>query len=238
VVGVLFSVEAFCYLQGGTEMQRFAEFWKSGTKGKLVISCGGLTALLCLFSFLILLLPNEATQQADEKLTETQVVAEAEPTSARKPTDTSPPTNTSCPTDTPNPTATFAPEPTKALSDISFLQIVERFEQCCVGQQWGPAEEWNSYVESILGERVQWSGLYEFMVDEGTYYRVGVQMSPPQRYGIGNARVDLILPYDIREKLEALNADQMVTFQGEIADIVTAYLVFDCVQLDHVIFLE
>lgn len=90
-------------------MQRVAQFWKSGTKGKLAIGCSGLLVILCLCGVVTFLLPDESGKQASEEPAATQVVAEAQPTSTPEQTETPLPTNTLRPTDTPQPT--FTPDP-------------------------------------------------------------------------------------------------------------------------------
>jgi len=94
-------------------MQRIAQFWKSGIKGKLVIGCSSLLVILCLSTALCtalgaLIAPKESTQQTREESTATQAVADAEPTDVLRPTETPLPTQSSPPTDTPKP----APTPT------------------------------------------------------------------------------------------------------------------------------
>jgi micrococcal nuclease len=101
-------------------LQRIVQCWKYGTKGKLLVGCIGVLVVLCLCGPLALLLSIQPVQQAGEKPTATQTVAEANPINTPKPPQTPAPTNTLRPTNTPPPTAT----PTPAFQRVE-AQVVE-----------------------------------------------------------------------------------------------------------------
>jgi hypothetical protein len=203
--------------------------------------------LLCLSALIVYVFaccPSSATKPSApiaETATVQRLAVPLEPTDT--PTPLPSPTETPTPADTPQPppplpTATLTPEPTQEVSELSFFEIREEFERCVkmqreeTGEGWGPTEEWDSYRDSILGKRVQWSGWFHVAVDEKSHYRVVVHMDSPDE---SDGHVNLILPYDPRGELDW---HQEVAFQGTISDIATAYMVFDSVDLTDVTFVK
>jgi len=106
-------------------MQRIAQFWKSGIKGKFVIGCSSLLALFCACSLLgVLVGPSDSTQQGDDG--RAKATSMSEPTDTSRPTITPRPANTQRPTSIPNPTDTVqptnTPEPTSTPNPTDTLQ--------------------------------------------------------------------------------------------------------------------
>lgn len=93
-------------------MQRIVQLWKAGMRGKLLIGCGGILALLFICAIFSTLFgrgapPATKTPTPAPTIAKTEVAATPQPTAAPAVTSTLKPTSTPLP-----PTATPAPKPT------------------------------------------------------------------------------------------------------------------------------
>ena len=183
---------------------------------------------------------REEAKPTSEKVAEatsTPEPTQIEPTATVEPIEAPATPATS---ETPMPVPTEAPLPTltKEVSDLSFEEIVETFEEYMKEARaggtpaFGPAPGWETYREDVIGQRVQWSGWYIHTVNERTYYRAIIHMSSPE----GNdPYVNLMLAQEPGDEFERL---QEIVFQGDVTDVKTAMMTFDSVYLDNVVFLQ
>ena len=220
-------------------MQRIAQFWKSGTKGKLAIGCGGLLVIICLCGLVTSLIPG---QQASEEPTATQVVTEVKPTITAGPTDTPSPTNTIRPTNTPKPTNTQeptntpeainTPEPKLSQEELGYLaEIIEL----------------SSTYETTL---VEFSNLFEqageditLMLDDDwrskmvlclailkSNYTIVSEMTPPAKFS--DVHADVLKAAECYNTTADLVAEGIDEFDAEKISLASEYLLLGNARID------
>jgi hypothetical protein len=123
--------------------------------------------------------------------------------------------------------------------DVAFADIRDEFNRLLrkayeeSGEGWAPKhEDWLPYRGRLLGRWVRCTGRVHWGVDERTHYRVLAYMDLAEE---SDDHVNLIVPED---RGESLPIGQRVAFVGQIADIATAYVALDNVELSNVQLVE